>query len=168
MISEYFLMSFVISIVGLSGSGKTTLIEKLIRELSDKGLTVTAIKYTHHRIDMDRPGKDSSRLKEAGAVSVGVASPEGWAIISDESRVSIENLLAKLPPSDLVITEGGSRLDTPKIEVIPPGATKPSKSPGENLIALVGKALHHDYLPCFDRNDISGITEFLKSVKDNQ
>lgn len=144
------------------------MIEKLIRELSGKGLTVAAIKYTHHRIDMDRPGKDSSRLKEAGAVSVGVASPEGWAVIADETRVSIENLLAKLPPADLVITEGGSRLDTPKIEVIPPGASKPSKSPGKNLIALAGKNLHHDHLPCFDRNDISGIAEFLIGVKDNE
>jgi molybdopterin-guanine dinucleotide biosynthesis protein B len=161
-------MSFVISIVGSSGSGKTTLIEGLIQELSGKGLVVAAIKYAHHRIDMDRPGKDSCRLKEAGAASVGVVSPDGWAIIADEPKISIEDLLAKLPSSDLVITEGGSRLDTPKIEIIPPSATQPFRFPAEDLIALVGKALHHDHLPCFDRNDISGITEFLIGFMDNK
>jgi molybdopterin-guanine dinucleotide biosynthesis protein B len=161
-------MSFVISIIGPSGSGKTTLIERLIQKLSGKGLVVAAIKCAHHQIDMDRPGKDSNRLKEAGAASVGVVSPDGWAIIADEPKISIENLLAKLPSSDLVITEGGSRLNTPKIEVIPPSATQPSKSPTENLIALVGKTLHHDDLPCFDRNNISGITEFLIGFMDNK
>lgn len=161
-------MSCVISIVGPTGSGKTTLIEGLIQQLSGKGLAVAAIKYTHHRIVMDRPGKDSYRLREAGAVSVGVVSPEGWAVLADEPKISIENLLAKLPSSDLVITEGGSRLNTPKIEVIPPSATRPSKTTGEDLIALVGEALHHDYLPCFDRNDISGVTEFLIGFKNNK
>ena len=159
-------MAFVVSIIGSSGSGKTTLIERIIRKLSDKGFSVAAVKYTHHGFDMDRPGKDSYRLKQAGGIAVGVVSPSGWAVIADEPEIALQNLLAKLPPSDLVITEGGSQLDTPKIEVLPPSATQPSKSLPQHLIALVGKKLCHETLPCFDRDDISGITEFLIRIMD--
>ena len=102
-------MVFIVSVVGPSGSGKTSLIERVIRELSHKGVSVAAVKFTHHGFDLDRPGKDSYRLKQAGAASVGVVSPGGWAVIADEARIAFDDLLMKLPLSDLVVTEGQVR-----------------------------------------------------------
>ena len=151
----------VVSFVGHSGAGKTTLVERIVRELSDRGFSVSVIKFTHHEFDLDRPGKDSFRFKQAGAAAVGLVSPGGWAIIADKPDMTFSDLIAKLPVSDLIITEGGTWLDTPKIEVIPYPATQPVKSPPEKLIALVGKNLSHKTLPCFDRDDILGIVEFL-------
>ncbi len=161
-------MAYVVSVVGPSGSGKTTLIERLIRELTARRIAVAAVKCTHHGFDPDRPGKDSYRLKQAGSVAVGLVSPSGWAVIADEPQVAYEDLLAKLPSSDLVIIEGGAKSDTPKIEIIPPPATRPSKSSPADLIALVGKDLSDENLPCFERDDISGITEFLIDFKSNK
>lgn len=160
-------MAYVVSIVGPSGSGKTTLIERLIRELSGRGITVAAVKCTHHGFDLDRPGKDSYRLKQAGSVAVGLVSPAGWAVIADEAKASLDDLLKRLPPCDLVIIEGGSDSETPKVEIIPPPATQPSKSSPDDLIALVGKDLHHEDHPSFDRDDISGIADLLIGYKDN-
>ena len=154
-------MAYVVSIVGPSGSGKTTLIERLIRELFGRGIAVAAVKCTHHGFDLDRPGKDSYRLKQAGGIAVGLVSPGGWAVIADEPEASVDDLLGRLPTSDLVIIEGGSGSDTPKIEIIPTPAAQPTKSSPEKLIALVGKDLKHESLPCFDRDDICGIAEFL-------
>jgi molybdopterin-guanine dinucleotide biosynthesis protein B len=161
-------MFFVVSIIGPSESGKTTLIEQIIGKLSERGFAVAAIKCAHHQIDLDRPGKDSYRLKKAGAVSVGLVSPGKWAVIADDAEISLNDLLAKLPPSDLVIIEGGSRFNIPKIEILPPPINQPSKSPPDDLIALVGENLHHENVPCFNSDDISGITEFLVGFKDNK
>ncbi len=154
-------MAYVVSVVGPSGSGKTTLIERLIRELTGRGVAVAAVKCTHHGFELDRDGKDSYRLKQAGSVAVGLVSPGGWAVIADEAKVSLDDLLRRLPACDLVIIEGGTESDTPKIEIIPPPGTLPSKSSPDEQIALVGKDLQNACLPCFDRDDISGITKFL-------
>lgn len=154
-------MVSVVSFVGPSGSGKTTLIERVIRDLSGKGFSVAAVKHAHHGFDLDQPGKDSFRFKQAGALSVGVVSRDRWAIIADEPEIDLTDLLVKFPPCDLVIIEGGSRLDIPKIEIIPLFTSQISKSSLQNLIALVGKDLYHKSLPCFDRDNISGIAVFL-------
>lgn len=152
----------VVSFVGYSGSGKTTLVERIVRELSLRKWSVSVIKFTHHGFDLDRPGKDSYRFKQSEATSVGLVSPHGWAIVADGSLV-FRDLLAKLPPSDLIITEGGSWLDTPKIEVFSPSDSnrKNTRSSAKDLVAFVGKDFSDKNLSCFDRDDISGIAGFL-------
>ena len=155
-------MPSVVSVVGPSGSGKTTLIERVIRDISARGFSASAIKFAGCGFDPGDSGKDSFRLKSAGAVSVGIVSRSGWMVAADEPGLAFADLLAKLPPSDLVITEGGSRLDTPKIGMVPASPVQsPRPLPDGDLVALVGENLRHEHLPCFHRDDISGISGFL-------
>jgi molybdopterin-guanine dinucleotide biosynthesis adapter protein len=113
-------MMRVIGFVGWSGSGKTTLIVRLIPELIRRGLSVSTLKHAHHRFDIDRPGKDSHEHRMAGAVEVLISSSHRWALMHEsrgEPEPSVEELLARMSPVDLVVIEGFKRHPHPKIEV---------------------------------------------------
>jgi molybdopterin-guanine dinucleotide biosynthesis protein B len=110
----------VIGIVGWSGAGKTTLIEGIIQHLTSYGTTVATIKHAHSRFDMDRPGKDSYRHREAGASQTLVISPERWALLTelkDQEPPSLAEALTLLAPTDIVLVEGYRGSDIDKIEV---------------------------------------------------
>ena len=98
----------VLGIVGWSGSGKTTLLTALMPLLTARGLSVSTVKHTHHGFDMDRPGKDTYRHREAGAHEVLVASEHRWALLHEGAGEdwTLELLLARLQPVDLVLVEG--------------------------------------------------------------
>lgn len=109
----------VYGIVGWKNSGKTTLMEKLVAEITGRGLTVSTIKHAHHVFDVDQPGKDSHRHREAGAVEVLLASRRRWALmheLRDADEPPLEALLAKLAPVDLVLVEGYKRDRHAKVE----------------------------------------------------
>lgn len=109
-----------IGIVGRQNSGKTTLVEKLIHEFVGQGLVVSSIKHTHHDIAIDLPGKDSHRHRLAGAKEVIIASPHRWALVAElrgAEEPSLEGLLARLAPCDVVLVEGYKGTVYPKIEV---------------------------------------------------
>src|SRR5512135_190230 len=109
-----------IGFIGCSNTGKTTLIEKLIPRFRARGLSVSAIKNAHHGFDMDRPGKDSYRYREAGAGQVLISTAERWALLTEtpDGHTGLEELLAQLAPCDLVIVEGfKSEGRIPRIEV---------------------------------------------------
>jgi molybdopterin-guanine dinucleotide biosynthesis protein B len=103
----------VVAIIGRSGSGKTTLIEKLIPVLRRRGLTVSTIKHTHHhQIELDPPGKDSHRHRSAGAAEVIITSDSGWAQIATSNQpASLQTLLERLRPVDIVLVEGFKQLE---------------------------------------------------------
>lgn len=123
----------VIGFVGASGSGKTTLIEAVLPLLIRAGLRTAVLKHAHHGFDMDRPGKDSHRVREAGAAQVLVASRERWVLMGEETpgltEPAFHELLARFDPSkvDLVLVEGFAREEYPKIEVYRPSTGKPPK-----------------------------------------
>ncbi|MBU6297766.1 MAG: molybdopterin-guanine dinucleotide biosynthesis protein B [Alphaproteobacteria bacterium] len=120
MDSEGLTLSRVIGIVGWKNSGKTTLVEALLRELTDRGLRVSTIKHAHHHFDVDIPGKDSWRHREAGAQEVLVASSQRWALMHETGGAHDPNLLDMLPrlsPCDLVLVEGFKHGPHRKIEV---------------------------------------------------
>ena len=103
-----------------SGSGKTTLLVQLIPALLRRGLTVSTLKHAHHNFDVDQPGKDSYRHREAGATEVLVASDNRWALMHElrgAAEPSLEELLTHLAPVDLVIVEGFKRSSLPKLEI---------------------------------------------------
>jgi len=109
-----------LGIVGWSGAGKTTMLEAAIRLLVAEGLRVATIKHAHKRFDMDRPGKDSHRHREAGARQVLVTSPNRWALLTEhanEAPPSLEDALARLDPADVVLVEGYKGAEIDKIEV---------------------------------------------------
>ena len=110
----------VIGIVGWKNNGKTTLVVRLVDHLVRRGLTVSTVKHAHHSVDVDQPGKDSWRHREAGATEVVLATARRWVLIHElreEVEPSLDDILAKMTEVDLVIVEGFKRFDQPKIEV---------------------------------------------------
>ena len=110
----------VIGVVGWKNNGKTTLVVRLVEQLTRQGLTVSTIKHAHHSIDLDRPGKDSWRHREAGAEEVVLATSRRWILmheLREEAEPPLADLLAKLAPVDIVIVEGFKGTSLPKIEV---------------------------------------------------
>lgn len=155
----------VIGFIGYSNTGKTTLIEKLIPLLRARGLAVSAIKNAHHGFDMDRPGKDSYRYREAGAGQVLIATGQRWALLTEtpQRAATLEELLAQLAPCDLVIVEGfKSEGQIPRIEVRRTTNTEPPIFPHDaNVIAVAADHVVDSALPLLDLNDPASIAAFV-------
>ncbi len=129
----------ILGIVGWSGSGKTTLLAALIPRLSARGLTVSTVKHAHHGFDMDRPGKDTYRHREAGAHEVLVATARRWALLHEVEgqEPALPDLLARMTPVDLVLVEGFKTHEFPKLEVHRPALGKPPIWPDWPDVAAV-------------------------------
>ena len=130
----------LIGLAGWSGSGKTTLAIRLIPILTARGLTVSTIKHAHHAFDIDRPGKDSWLHREAGASEVLVASANRFALIHElrgAPEPSLEDLLSRMAPADIVIVEGFRHGAHPKIEIFRPELGKPALYPDDPMIVAV-------------------------------
>ena len=108
----------VFGITGWKNSGKTTLAAGLISELTRRGYSVTALKHAHESFDIDQPGRDSFKLRAAGARRVVLSSPKRWAVMQelrDEPEARFEELLAKVGPCDVVVVEGFKNEMFPKL-----------------------------------------------------
>ncbi len=159
-------MKKVFGIVGTSGSGKTTLLEKLIPQLTRHGLSVSTIKHTHHAFDMDKPGKDSFRQREAGAGEVMLASSNRWALLHelrDETEPEIEDLLIHMSPVDLVLVEGFKKHNHPKIEIFRPAHDRAPLWPEDaNILAVASdEKIEVGNRDLLDLNDISAIADYI-------
>lgn len=162
----------ILGIGGWSGCGKTTLIIALIPRLQARGLTVSALKHAHHEIDLDTPGKDTWRYREAGAQEVILATGQRWALLCElrgEPEPTLTELLARLQPVDLALVEGWKTDAYPKLEVWRPSASdQPPRFPEDpTTIAVASDALFEPArygrpeLPIFLLTDLEGITDFI-------
>src|SRR5690348_4704836 len=127
----------IFGLAGWSGSGKTTLMAALIPEFIARGITVSTIKHAHHLFDIDQPGKDSWRHRQAGAQEVMVASGQRWALMHElrgAAEPSLEALLDRMTPVDLVLVEGFKHHDHPKIEVYRHALGKPLLHPEDPFV----------------------------------
>ena len=109
----------VFGVVGWKNSGKTGLVERLVAEITTRGFSVSTVKHAHHRVDVDQPGRDSHRHREAGAAEVMLASSNRWALMHElrgAEEPPLEALLSKLHPVDLVLIEGFKSHAHPKVE----------------------------------------------------
>lgn len=156
----------ILGISGWSGNGKTTLLTRLIPALIQRGLTVSTIKHAHHKFDIDRPGKDSFRHREAGAHEVLISSSNRWALMHenfDESEAPLEQLLEKMTPVDLLLIEGFKTEDFPKIEVWrEESGTTPRMDIDKTIIAIAcpSKDLKAA-IPVLNLNDENEIANFI-------
>lgn len=130
----------IFGFAGWSGSGKTTLVERLIPHLTGRGLRVSLVKHAHHDFDIDVPGKDSYRHRQAGCVEVLVSSANRWALMHElrgAPELALAEALRRLSPCDLVLIEGYKLAPIPKLEVHRNALAKPLLHPNDaNIIAL--------------------------------
>ncbi len=160
----------VLGIVGWSGSGKTTLLAGLIPRLRARGLLVSTIKHAHAGFDMDRPGKDSFRHREAGAHEVLVASSTRWALLHEVegAEPSLPELLDRLAPVDLVLVEGFKAHPYPKLEIHRPSLGKPPLWPADPAILAVASdvALRGCAVPRFPLDKPDAVAEWIRGRLD--
>lgn len=160
----------LVGFVAYSGTGKTTLLEKVIPELRAMNLRVGLIKHAHHDFDIDIPGKDSWRLRQAGATQVMVASRKRWALITEHDLTrdepNLQELLQQLDTTllDLVLVEGFKHEPFPKIELRRSELERPEIHPEDpHVIAVAHDAPQHYHcpLPLLDINQPRQIARFI-------
>jgi len=155
----------IIGFAGFSGSGKTTLLEKVIPLLTAHGLRISVIKHAHHKFDIDKPGKDSYRHREAGAVEVMVVSGYRWALmheIVNDKEPSLDELCSRLSPCDLILIEGYKFAGIPKLEVYRAETGHPHLYPkDEHIVALVTDSQESTSLPQLDINQPQMVAEYI-------
>lgn len=165
----------VVGFAGYSGSGKTTLVESLIAALKLRGLRVSIVKHAHHSFDIDHPGKDTWRHRQAGAFEVVVASDRRLALMREFEQVApltVHHLLAELYDGvDWVLVEGFKSSDLLKIEVWRADAEHPARYPQDDFIVAIatdspGKLPEPTLRPVLDLNDVDAVAQWLVDNQD--
>jgi molybdopterin-guanine dinucleotide biosynthesis protein B len=155
----------VIGLAGWSGAGKTTLLTRAIPQLQKQGLRVSVIKHAHHAFDVDVPGKDSWKHREAGAAEVLVSSSQRWALMHElrgAAEPRLPELLAKLSPVDLVVVEGFKREPHRKIEVYRAANEKPLLFPDDpGIVGIATDTAVETTLPTAHLDDIEAVAAMM-------
>ncbi len=155
----------VIGIAGWSGAGKTTLLTRVIPYLTTRGLRVSTIKHAHHEFDIDQPGKDSHTHRQAGATEVLVSSANRFALMHElrgNREWTLDALLEKLSPVDLVLVEGFKTQAHPKLEVFRAVVKKPPLHPeDENIVAIASDGPLEAKVPVVSLDDIKAVSDIL-------
>jgi molybdopterin-guanine dinucleotide biosynthesis protein MobB len=156
----------VFGVVGWKNNGKTTLVERLVTHLTAEGSRVSTVKHAHHEVDLDQPGKDTWRHREAGAEEVVLATARRWAVIHElrgAPEPSLDELLAKMTPVDLILVEGFKRFSHPKLEVHRRERGTPLLAAEDRTIVAVAtdEPLPAIALPQFSLDDIPAIAGFV-------
>ena len=160
----------VFGVTGWKNSGKTQLVTSLVAEFTRRGLKVSTVKHAHHNFDIDKPGADSYRHREAGASEVALVSGRRWALmheLRDEEEPALEDILNRLAPCDLVLIEGYKRETHPKIEArrLDARKTEPLAPNDANILAIAADhPLTGETLPVFDLNDIAAMADFISKT----
>lgn len=160
----------VFGVTGWKNSGKTTLVERLVTELTRRGLRVSTVKHAHHSVDVDHPGRDSYRHRTAGAVEVAVVGADRWAIMHElrgAPEPTLDDVLGRLSPCDLVVVEGYKREGHPKLE-----CRRRASVRHDRLTAIdptvVAVAADHDVanetVPVFSLDDVPSIADFVETT----
>jgi molybdopterin-guanine dinucleotide biosynthesis protein B len=156
----------IFGLAGWSGSGKTTLLTALIPELVSRGITVSTLKHAHHAFDVDQPGKDSWRHRQAGAREVMIFSQNRWALMHElrgASEPGFDELVRRMSPVDLLLVEGFKRHPHPKIEVYRPSLGKPLLHPEDPLVVAIAsdEMLPGIRLPWLPLSDVGAVAAFI-------
>lgn len=153
-------------VVGWKNAGKTGLMERLVTEFTARGVTVSTIKHAHHAFDVDQPGKDSYRHRQAGAQEVLLSSATRWALMHElrgAKEPTLDALLARLSAVDLALVEGFKSDSHPKVEAFRAATGNPLIAPSDPTIRAIcsDSALDNASVPLFDLNDTAAIADFI-------
>lgn len=156
----------IYGVTGWKNAGKTGLMERLVAEMVDRGLRVSTLKHAHHDTEVDYPGTDSFRHRQAGATEVVLSSPRRWAImheLRDAPEPELDALLARLSPVDLVLIEGFKRAPHSKVEAHRLETGRPLLAPENPTIrAVASNTTHPDLaLPVLHLDDTRAIADFI-------
>ncbi|MER8401032.1 molybdopterin-guanine dinucleotide biosynthesis protein B [Mesorhizobium sp. M0306] len=158
----------IFGITGWKNSGKTTLTEKLVAELVRRGWKVSTVKHAHHDFDIDKPGADSFRHRQAGAMEVAVVSGRRWALMHElrgEDEPTLDAILSRLAPSDIVLVEGYKREAHKKIETrrLEAKDRTPLSAGDPHIVAIASDfPIVGVDLPAFDLDDTNSIADFIE------
>jgi molybdopterin-guanine dinucleotide biosynthesis protein MobB len=157
----------VFGVTGWKNAGKTHLMERLVSDISARGLGVSTIKHAHHSTDVDQPGRDSHRHRAAGAREVILASGQRWALMHElrgAPEPGLEALLTHLAPVDLVLVEGYKYGPHPKIEVYRAGlGREPMARENPTIRALAADTRMDAGVPVLDLDATGAIASFILS-----
>ncbi|EKO3772076.1 bifunctional molybdopterin-guanine dinucleotide biosynthesis adaptor protein MobB/molybdopterin molybdotransferase MoeA [Vibrio metschnikovii] len=156
----------ILGFAAYSGTGKTTLLETLLPHLTQQGLRIGVLKHAHHDFDVDVPGKDSYRLRKAGASQMLVASRKRYALMTEtvDTEATFDDLLQRFDSQqlDLILVEGCKNVAFPKIELHRAALAKPWLYPNDhNIIAIAADETVDTLLPQININDIEAISQFI-------
>ncbi|HOZ35205.1 MAG TPA: molybdopterin-guanine dinucleotide biosynthesis protein B, partial [Tabrizicola sp.] len=154
----------IYGVIGWKNSGKTSLMERLVADITGRGVSVSTIKHVHHAVDLDQPGKDTFRHRQAGAREVVLASKDRFALMVEHRgpEPDLPAILSRLAPVDLVLVEGYKRDAHPKIEVWRAETGHPLIQPGDALVrAVASDAALSLPVPVLDLNDTGAVADFI-------
>lgn len=164
-----------VAFAGYSGAGKTTLIEQLIPVLRQRGLRVSVVKHVHHGLDVDQPGKDTWRHREAGAYEVVAASPQRLVLMREFERpaeLTVHDLIRALHPGvDWVLVEGFRDCNLIKVEVWRASTGRPARYPDDPFVAAIAtdspaQMPESTLRPVLDLNDATAVAAWLFDNQD--
>ena len=160
----------VVCFAGYSGSGKTTLVEGVISALKLRGLRVSVVKHAHHKFDIDHPGKDTWRHRQAGAFEVVAASSLRMALVREfeqETQLTVHQLIAQLHDGvDWVMVEGFKQSDLLKVEVWRADAGQPTRYTDDDFVVAIAtddasRLPAPTQRPLLDINDHDAVAQWL-------
>lgn len=155
----------IVTIVGKSNSGKTTLLEKIVRELTNRGVNIGSVKHAHDGFEMDKTGKDSWRHRQAGAASTLVIAEDKVALVKDDASAYVDKMKTYLSDRDIILAEGFKKLALPKIEVFRKDSVHeyPLCMADKNLVAFVTDSDFRPDVPIFGLEEISRIADLIQT-----
>lgn len=154
----------VYGIIGWKNAGKTGLMERLVADITARGLSVSTVKHVHHDVDLDQPGKDTFRHRVAGAREVVLAGATRFALMVEHRgpEPGLPAILARMAPVDLVLVEGYKRDAHPKVEVWRAGTGQPLMQPGDPLVhAVATDAALVLPVPVLNLDDTRAVADFI-------
>lgn len=159
----------VLGFCGFSGAGKTTLLTKLIPALKAQDIRASVIKHAHHTFDIDQPGKDSYKLREAGSAQTLIASSQRWALMTEtptrKREPDLKYLLTQIDSqlADIVLVEGFKHEAIRKIEVYRAALNKPLLAPQDpHIIAVASDTALSIKQQQIDLNNIDAMVGFIQ------
>lgn len=160
----------IFGITGWKNSGKTTLTERLVAEFRRRGKRVATVKHAHHDFDIDHAGTDSFRHRAAGASEVAIVSGRRWALMHEldgAAEPTLDEVVARLSPCDIVLVEGYKGDGHRKIEVrrLDARETRPLAGSIRNVVAIAADhPLVGEVLPTFGLDDVTSIADFIAAA----
>lgn len=162
-------MAKVINVIGKgSNVGKTILMEGLIKELKERGLTISTIKHDVHGFDIDKKGKDTYRHREAGAETIVISSKNRLAMIKElDEEFQLDDIIKMVTDKDVVLVEGYKKSNLRKIEVYREGVSEEIITPKDKLIAIASNVhLNFDGIPVIKKDDYKALANLVEKEKE--